>query len=301
MTVLCGSGNEPIKPIPSTIETDKKKVLLGKKLFNDPILSKDGTIACSSCHILQDGGDDNMKFSFGIGGKEGAINSPTIYNSVFNFRQFWDGRAKDLKDQVHGPVENPVEMGSQMHSAVESIRKEQSYIKLFEDLYPDGVTPENIADAIAEFEKSLITPDSPFDKYLKGDENALNPQAKRGYGLFKSKGCVTCHHGINVGGNLYNKFGIFKESNSTNLGRYLVTKREEDRFVFRVPPLRNADLTAPYMHDGRATTLREAVVIMTQYQLGRHMEPEEIDDIVKFLKSLTGQIPQIEENRPYED
>jgi cytochrome c peroxidase len=301
MTVLCGSGNEPIKPIPSTIETDKKKVLLGKKLFNDPILSKDGTIACSSCHILQDGGDDNMKFSFGIGGKEGAINSPTIYNSVFNFRQFWDGRAKDLKDQVHGPVENPVEMGNQMHSAVEAIRKEQSYLKLFEDLYPDGVTPENIADAIAEFEKSLITPDSPFDKYLKGDENALSPQAKRGYWLFKSKGCVTCHHGINIGGNLYNKFGIFKESNSTNLGRYIVTKREEDRFVFRVPPLRNADLTAPYMHDGRATTLREAVVIMTQYQLGRHMEPEEIDDIVKFLKSLTGQIPQIEENRPYED
>ncbi len=283
----------PIKPIPNEIKVDPKKVQLGKKLFFDPILSKDGTISCATCHDLQNGGDDGLKFSFGIRGQEGNINSPTVYNAVFNFRQFWDGRAKSLKDQVRGPMENPVEMGHSMAEAVKVLKKSDTYRKDFNTIYLSGITEDNIADAIAEFEKVLITPDAPFDKYLKGDKNAISQQAKEGYRLFESKGCILCHHGVNVGGNFYNKFGIFKDAKSTNLGRYNITKREEDKYVFKVPSLRNIALTAPYMHDGRIDTLKGAVELMTKHQLGRYMESGEIDAIVVFLKSLTGEIPII--------
>ncbi len=283
----------PIKPIPNEIKVDPKKVQLGKKLFFDPILSKDGTISCATCHDLQNGGDDGLKFSFGIRGQEGNINSPTVYNAVFNFRQFWDGRAKSLKDQVRGPMENPVEMGHSMAEAVKVLKKSDTYRKDFNTIYLSGITEDNIADAIAEFEKVLITPDAPFDKYLKGDKNAISQQAKEGYRLFESKGCILCHHGVNIGGNFYNKFGIFKDANSTNLGRYNITKREEDKYVFKVPSLRNIALTAPYMHDGRIDTLKGAVELMTKHQLGRYMESGEIDAIVVFLKSLTGEIPII--------
>ncbi len=283
----------PIKPIPNEIKVDPKKVQLGKKLFFDPILSKDGTISCATCHDLQNGGDDGLKFSFGIRGQEGNINSPTVYNAVFNFRQFWDGRAKSLKDQVRGPMENPVEMGHSMAEAVKVLKKSDTYRKDFNTIYLSGITEDNIADAIAEFEKVLITPDAPFDKYLKGDKNAISQQAKEGYRLFESKGCILCHHGVNIGGNFYNKFGIFKDAKSTNLGRYNITKREEDKYVFKVPSLRNIALTAPYMHDGRIDTLKGAVELMTKHQLGRYMESGEIDAIVVFLKSLTGEIPII--------
>ena len=282
-----------IKPIPDTLKTDMKKVQLGKKLFFDPALSRDGTISCASCHDLQNGGDDGLKFSFGIGGQQGNINSPTVYNAVFNFRQFWDGRAKDLKEQVFGPIENPVEMGHNMDLMVATLQKNKMYLNAFNDIYSDGITSENVADAIAEFETVLVTPDSPFDKYLKGDENAISRKAKEGYRLFTSKGCVLCHNGVNIGGNFYNKFGIYKKVRSSNLGRYNVTKREDDKYVFKVPSLRNIALTAPYMHDGREETLKGAVEFMTEHQLGRHMDDGEIDAIVVFLKSLTGEIPEI--------
>ena len=290
-TAILFSG--PIKPIPNEVKVDKKKVQLGKKLFFDPILSRDGTISCATCHDLQNGGDDGLKFSFGIGGKEGNINSPTVYNAVFNFRQFWDGRAKNLKEQVIGPIENPVEMGHSMEGAVETLKQSKIYSSDFINVYSDGITQENIADAIAEFEKTLITPDSPFDRYLKGDEEAISQKAKEGYRLFESKGCVLCHHGVNIGGNFYNKFGIYEDVNSSNLGRYNITKREEDKYVFKVPSLRNIALTSPYMHDGRINTLKSAVEFMTRHQLGRHMEEGETDAIVEFLKSLTGEIPVI--------
>lgn len=296
ISMICLSStlfSAPIKPIPNEIKVDNKKVQLGKKLFFDPLLSKDGTISCASCHDLQNGGDDGLKFSFGIGGQEGSINSPTVYNAVFNFRQFWDGRAKDLKEQVSGPIENPVEMGHSMDMAVKVLKKSSIYIKEFDNLYLDGITPNNIADAIAEFEKALITPNSPFDRYLKGDKEAISQQAKKGYRLFESKGCIFCHHGVNVGGNFYNKFGIYEDVNSIHLGRYNITKREEDKHVFKVPSLRNIALTAPYMHDGRVDTLEKAVDIMTKYQLGRYMEAGDREAIVAFLKSLTGEIPAI--------
>jgi len=285
--------SDPIKPIPNEVKVDAKKVQLGKKLFFDPILSKDGTISCATCHDLQNGGDDGLKFSFGIGGQEGNINSPTVYNAVFNFRQFWDGRAKDLKEQAIGPIENPVEMGHTMVDAVKILNQSKTYRENFNDVYPNGITKDNIADAIAEFEKMLITPDSPFDRYLKGDEEAISKKVKEGYLLFESKGCILCHHGVNVGGNFYNKFGIYKDADSRHLGRYNITKREEDKYVFKVPSLRNIALTAPYMHDGRISTLKEAVELMTKYQLGRHMEQGDTEAIVAFLKSLTGELPAI--------
>ena len=282
-----------IKPIPTEIDADAKKVQLGKKLFFDPRLSRDGTIACVNCHDLQNGGDDGLPVSIGIDGKKGIINAPTVYNTVFNFRQFWDGHAKDLKEQVRGPIENPVEMGFNMGKAAAVLKSIPFYRKAFKKVYLSGITEETIADAIAEFEKALITPNAPFDRYLKGDKNAIGPKAKEGYRLFESKGCILCHNGVNIGGNFYNKFGIFKEINSTNLGRYNITKREEDKYVFKVPSLRNVELTSPYMHDGRAQTLSEAVDIMSEHQLGRYMTHEEIEYIVSFLKSLTGEIPEI--------
>jgi len=289
-TILLGDA---IKPIPHDIKVDARKVQLGKKLFFDSILSRDGTISCATCHDLQNGGDDGMKFSRGINGQIGNINSPTVYNAVFNFRQFWDGRAKDLKEQVFGPIENPVEMGHSMDLTVKVLKKSSAYIKAFNAIYPDGITHNNVADAIAEFEKALITPDSPFDRYLRGDKEAISQKAKEGYQLFESKGCIVCHHGVNIGGNFYNKFGIYKDANSSNLGRYNITKYEEDKYVFKVPSLRNIALTSPYMHDGRMNTLKDAVEFMTEHQLGRYMGPGETDAIVVFLKSLTGEVPAI--------
>ncbi len=282
-----------IKPIPDSIEVDAEKVQLGKKLFSDPILSKDGTISCATCHDLQNGGDDNLKFSFGIKGQEGNINAPTVYNSVFNLSQFWDGRAKDLKEQAKAPIANPVEMGYSLQGAMQALKKSNGYSEEFEKVYSDGITQENIVDAIAEFEKALITPNAPFDRYLKGDKEAVDPKVKKGYQIFVSKGCIICHHGINIGGNLYNKFGIFQDANSSSLGRYNVTKREEDKYLFKVPSLRNIAKTAPYMHDGRTKTLKKAVSLMSQYQLGREIKPEEIDMIVIFLESLSAPIPAI--------
>ena len=280
-----------IKPIPQSMKVDKEKAALGKMLFFDPILSKDGTVSCTTCHDLQNGGDDGLKFSFGIEGKQGDINAPTVYNAVFNFRQFWDGRAKDLKEQALGPITNPVEMDQDLNVLVKKLKQHTVYRKKFAQLYPDGVTADNIADAIATYEKTLITPNSPFDRYLGGDENAISNQAKEGYRLFKFKGCIVCHNGMNIGGNLYNKFGIFNDANSSSLGRYNVTKRESDKYVFKVPSLRNVALTAPYMHDGRFKTLHDAIVFMSQYQLGRYMEKDEIDAIEAFLNTLTGEIP----------
>lgn len=281
----------PIKPLPQSMEVNLPKAALGERLFSDPKLSKDDTVSCATCHDLKHGGDDGREFSVGIGGKRGSINAPTVYNAVFNFRQFWDGRAKDLKAQAYGPIENPVEMGYSIEGVVEKLKKIPAYSKAFFHIYAEGITGENIVDAIAEYEKTLITPNAPFDRYLRGEKDAIDRVAKEGYGLFKSKGCILCHNGINVGGNFYNKFGIFKDANSSSLGRYALTQREEDRFVFKVPSLRNVALTAPYMHDGRTPSLQGAIEVMSEHQLGRCITHEEVEKIVAFLRSLTGEIP----------
>ncbi len=285
------SNSEPITPIPQTIKVDKQKAELGKELFFDTILSADNTISCASCHNLQNGGDDGLKFSFGIDGQEGDINSPTVLNAVYNFRQFWNGGAEDLAHQAMGPIENPVEMGNSFKQLILTLNK-TAYKNKFNNIYSDGVTKENIVDAIAEFEKTLITPNAPFDKYLRGDDSAISQDQKDGYELFKSKGCIACHHGINVGGNLYNKFGVMEDVDSKRLGRYEVTKREEDKYYFKVPSLRNIQNTAPYLHDGRYEKLEDVVIFMTRFQLGKTISEEEIDKIVNFLNSLSGEIPR---------
>lgn len=281
---------EAITPLPLNPEYDISKAALGKELFFDPLLSKDGTVSCASCHDLQNGGDDGLKVSVGINGNLGNINAPTVYNAANNFRQFWDGRAKDLAEQAMGPIENPVEMGNSFENLIETLRK-TPYDKTFDTLYGDGITKANIVDAIAEFEKALITPNAPFDRYLRGDEEALTPDQHEGYALFKSKGCISCHHGVNVGGNLYNKFGVVEDTNSTHLGRYNVTKRERDKYFFKVPTLRNIEHTAPYFHDGSAKTLEDAVKVMASYQLGRYLSEDELNKIVAFLHTLSGEIP----------
>ena len=285
------NANE-ITPIPQQItDVNPKKVKLGKKLFFDPILSKNNTVACVNCHILSDGGDDNREFSIGINGKIGNINSPTVLNARYNFVQFWDGRAKNLQDQASGPIENPIEMGNTFPNLIKTL-KNSPYKKEFDSIYKDGITKENITDAIAEYEKTLITPNAPFDKYLRGDKNAITKMQKEGYELFKSKGCISCHNGINIGGNLYAKFGVFKQAKSKSLGRYDITKNPLDKYFFKVPTLRNIALTSPYLHDGRYKSLNNVVKFMIEYQLGRKAKRDDIDKIAAFLLSLTGNIPK---------
>lgn len=232
-----------------------------------------------------------MVFAVGIDGKVGDINTPTVLNAVFNFRQFWDGRAKTLHDQALGPIENPIEMGSDFKVLVNKLNNTE-YKALFDEIFKDGITRKNIVNSIAEFEKTLITPNSPFDKYLKGDVNAITKEQKEGYELFKNKGCIACHNGVNVGGNLYSKFGVMQDALSGNFGRYNVTKKEKDKYYFKVPTLRNIEHTAPYFHDGRTYSLHDAVKMMALYQIGRPISDEQINKIVSFLNSLSGEFPK---------
>lgn len=286
-------SKEPITPIPLEIEFDKEKANLGKELFFDPILSKDNTISCHSCHILEQGGDDNLQFSFGVDGKVGNMNSPTVFNSTFNFVQFWDGRAKNLQEQAQGPITNEVEMAHTFEEIIKILNNTE-YKEKFRKIYKDGVTKNNITDSLAQFQKTLITPNSPFDKYLRGDKNAISKEQKQGYELFKNQGCIACHHGVNVGGNLYAKFGLISKLQSDSKGRYEVTKNELDKYYFKVPTLRNIELTSPYLHDGRIEELEDIVKFMAHYQLGKSLSEEEVKKIVLFLKSLTGDLKYYE-------
>ncbi|WP_202267667.1 cytochrome-c peroxidase [Aliarcobacter lanthieri] len=285
-------SNEPIKPIPLEINLDINKVNLGKELFFDTSLSRTNTISCHSCHNLEQGGVDNLQFSIGVDGKIGNINTPTIFNSTFNFVQFWNGRAKNLKEQVHGPITNPVEMDISFEELIEKIRTTK-YENKFKEIYQDGITKDNISDAIAEYEKSLITPNSPFDKYLRGDKNAISNKAKNGYKLFKEQGCIACHHGVNVGGNLYSKFGTLIDIESNSKGRFEVTNNEIDKYYFKVPTLRNIELTFPYLHNGSIDNLEDTVKFMANYQLGQSLTQDEINNIVAFLRSLTGELYEV--------
>lgn len=289
-------SSEPIKPIPAAPQFDSRKVALGELLYNDTRLSSDDTISCASCHILANGGDDDRARSVGVKGGVGGVNSPTTFNSGLNFKQFWDGRADTLEDQAGGPVENPVEMGARWDDVLVKLNKDQGLVAQFKALYPDGVQVANVKDAIATFERTLVTPNSPFDKYLLGDQGAITEEAKAGYALFKSVGCTACHSGVNVGGQMFQKFGLvgdyFKDRGAiteSDYGRFNVTKKEEDRFFFRVAPLRNVAETAPYFHDASAKTLEEAVSVMGKYQLGRQLSSDEVSKIVAFLKTLTGE------------
>jgi cytochrome c peroxidase len=291
--------SSPIPPIPAKLELDARKVALGRRLFHDAALSRDGTIACASCHDIRAGGDDGRRVSIGVGGAEGRVNAPTVLNSAFNFRQFWDGRARTLEDQVDGPIQHPAEMGMEWGAVLAYLAGEPEYVRRFAELYDGPPTQERVKDAIATFERSLVTPGCAFDRYLLGDAQALSDEARAGYELFLSLGCVSCHQGVNTGGNMFQPLGKMEDFfaargtgvEHADLGRFNVTGDERDRFTFKVPSLRNVELTAPYFHDGSVATLEEAVQLMARYQLGEDLGAEEVSRIVAFLRSLTGNLP----------
>ena len=294
-------ANEPVQVIPDSIPVDPAKVELGRMLYNDVRLSVDISISCASCHDLSKGGTDNKPFSEGVGGQFGGINAPTVFNAAFNFVQFWDGRAADLAAQAAGPPTNPIEMAHKNWRDIETIlAADKAFTEAFTAVYPDGVTEANICNAIAEYEKTLITPNSPFDRYLKGDKEAMTAEQIQGYQLFKENSCATCHAGVNLGGLTYEFMGTHEDyfaARGTELTEedYGRGKQEEDPFFdhrFKTPGLRNVALTAPYFHDATQATLHEAVNAMAKYQTDYHLTEEETQMIVDYLNALTGDIPE---------
>lgn len=289
-------ANEPIQPIEPAVVKNPKMVDLGKKLFFDPRLSRSGFISCNSCHNLATGGADNLVTSVGDYWQQGPINSPTVLNAAGQVAQFWDGRAKTLAEQAGGPIENPAEMGFTHDLAVDVIASIPGYAPLFKDTFGDEkVDIKRITDAIAAFEETLVTPNSRFDKWLKGDKKALTETEVAGYELFKASGCTLCHNGPLAGGASFWKMGLVKPYKTTNTstGVYAISKKDQDRMSFKVPTLRNVELTYPYFHDGAAKTLEEATIIMGDVQLGRRFTDDEVKKLVAFQKSLTGDQPQI--------
>lgn len=287
---------QALLPLQQVDNIDPAKVLLGEKLFFDVRLSGDDTISCASCHNIFDGGADGLETAIGINGIKGPINTPTVFNSVFNISQFWNGRAATLEEQAAGPVHNPSEMGSNWLDVITKLSRDRDLKSQFKASYEDGVTGENIVNALAMFERTLVTYNAPFDQYLRGDSNAISDAAKRGYELFEAYGCTSCHQGANVGGNMYQSMGImadyFKErgnENAADQGRYDVTGHERDRYVFKVPSLRMVIYTAPYFHDGSVKTLEDAVNAMAKYQLGQDLPKQDLLLIIEFLKSLAGE------------
>lgn len=289
--------SEPILPVRIPRDLDQGKVELGELLFNDSGLSKDGSIACVSCHDLATGGTDRLATSRGIGGSVLARNAPTVFNSGLNFRQFWDGRAATLEEQIEASLRNPTGMAAEWPEVLARLRGDSDYAAAFERVYDDGVQAANVKDAIATFQRSLATPGARFDRFLLGEDDAITDEEKAGYELFKSFGCVACHQGVNVGGNMFQKIGVFKDYTSRGEaagdhddGRFHVTGRESDRRVFKVPSFRNVAITAPYFHDGSVKKLQQAVALMASYQLGRDLSADEIQKVVAFLRTLTGNL-----------
>ena len=289
---------EPVRPIDTEVKYDEAKAAIGYALFHDTRLSVDNTVSCATCHALETAGVDNHQYSHGVDDQLGGVNAPTVYNAVYNFVQFWDGRAKTLADQAAGPPLNPVEMASPSFDAIiAKLEADKPFAKAFKAVYPDGITEANITNAIEEFERTLITPDSRFDKWLRGDDSAITADELAGYELFKTYDCATCHVGPNLGGQSYELMGLRRhyfadrgmELTNEDNGRYKETQQERDRHRFKVPGLRNVEHTWPYYHDGTRHTLEEAVRDMAIYQSGVELSDTEIDQIASFLKTLTGE------------
>jgi cytochrome c peroxidase len=294
MVATAAAASEPIQPIRPVQSVNLAQVELGKKLYFDPRLSRSGFISCNSCHNLSMGGTDNLKTSIGHNWQEGPINAPTVLNSSLNVAQFWDGRARDLKEQAGGPIENPKEMAFSHTLTIHVLQSIPEYAIEFKQVFGvDEITIDEVTEAIAEFEKTLVTPNSRFDRWLLGEQEAITAQELAGYELFKTSGCAACHNGEAVGGTSFQKMGIVEPYQTSNPveGRIAVTGKDADRFTFKVPTLRNVELTYPYFHDGEAETLTEAVDIMGRLQLGRKYTPDENHQIVAFLKTLTGEQP----------
>ncbi|BAL93720.1 cytochrome-c peroxidase [Rubrivivax gelatinosus] len=287
-------SQEPIQPIVPPQQVNLGMVELGKKLYFDPRLSKSGFISCNSCHNLSMGGTDNIPTSIGDRWQQGPINAPTVLNSSLNVAQFWDGRAADLKAQAGGPIANPGEMAFTHTLALGVLESIPAYQREFKQVFgKDKIDIDQVTTAIAEFEKTLVTPNSRFDQWLLGKKDALSADEQAGYKLFKESGCVGCHNGPAVGGNSFQKMGVVApyQASSPAQGRVAVTGKDADRFNFKVPTLRNVEMTYPYFHDGAANTLTEAVDVMGRLQLGKKFTPDENAKIVSFLKTLTGDQP----------
>ncbi|WP_127475780.1 cytochrome-c peroxidase [Sulfurivermis fontis] len=294
-SVAAQAAGEPIEPIRPVQQINLAQVELGKKLYFDPRLSKSGFISCNSCHNLSMGGTDNLKTSIGHNWQRGPINAPTVLNSSMNLAQFWDGRAADLKEQAGGPIANPGEMAFTHTLAIDVLQSIPQYVVEFKQVFgKDKIDIDMVTTAIAEFEKTLVTPNSRFDQWLLGDKDALTAKELAGYKLFKDSGCVACHNGPAVGGNSFQKMGLVEpyKAKSPAEGLSAVTGKDADRFKFKVPTLRNVELTYPYFHDGEAETLTEAVDVMGRLQLGKKFTKQENEQIVAFLKTLTGDQPQ---------
>ena len=296
-------------PAPADNPTTAEKVELGKMLYFDPRLSSNGTVSCFSCHNVMEGGDDHRPTSIGIHGQAGGRNAPTVWNAAFLSAQFWDGRAATLEDQAKGPPANPIEMGmANLDATIDRIRKIPGYKPYFDEAFGvgDSVTIDNAARAIAAYERTLITPNSPYDRYVKGDKTALTEQQVRGMETFANTGCIACHSGANfagpalpVGQGFFQKFPLFTDNDFVakyklmdDIGRMQVTKESADKNLWRVQTLRNLVYTAPYMHNGSVKSLDEAVRVMAKSQLNRELEQQQIEDIVAFLQGLTGEFPE---------
>ncbi|MBI4995316.1 MAG: cytochrome-c peroxidase [Rhodocyclales bacterium] len=298
--VVAHSG-DALAALPPVPRLPAAKVALGRALFKDVRLSRDDSIACASCHDLAGFGHDSRRVSVGVGGAEGSVNAPTVFNASLNFVQFWDGRAGSLEEQAAGPVHNPLEMASDWATVIGKLQADAAFGDEFRRAYPDGITAANLADAIATFERTLLTENSPFDRYLRGDQQAIDERARLGLRRFRDLGCASCHQGVNVGGNMFQRFGVMgdyfgdrarqRPAVAADLGRFNVTGQEVDRHVFKVPSLRNVAETAPYFHDGSVASLAEAVAIMGRYQLGRELSRDEVDTLLAFLKTLSGMPP----------
>jgi cytochrome c peroxidase len=291
---------QPLQPLPPPPGERRPWAALGAKLFADPTLSADGAVSCVVCHPLDRAGADGLAHSRGAKGKETALNTPTIYNASYNFRFNWNGAFATLEDEFDAPVTKT--LGTTWDAIVDKLRKNPAMAGPFAAAYSDGVTAANVKDAFARYIDTLVTPNSRFDQFLRGDADALSSDERRGYETFKDLGCVSCHQGVNIGGNLFQRFGVmrdyFKERTENGgpaptpaeMGRFDITKAPADRHVFRVPSLRNVALTPPYFHDGSAATLEQAVTVMGRVQLGRSLTGEQVGSIVAFLKTLSGQM-----------
>jgi cytochrome c peroxidase len=298
-------------PIPANNPQSDAKVLLGKTLYFDPRFSEHGTLSCNSCHNIMAAGDDNRPNSIGMHDARGERSAPSVWNAAFYSTQFWDGRAATLEDQAKGPVQNPIEMGmSNLDEAMSRLSRIPGYKPMFQAAFPDDdnpVTADNAAKAVAAFERTLITPDSPYDRYVKGDKSALTEQQIRGMDAFAENGCTACHSGPNFSGpalamgtGFFMKFPIFPGSDYDkqyrlldDLGRYQATKDDQDKHMWRVPTLRNVALTAPYFHNGSVPTLDKAVRVMAKTQLNKEISDSQVADIVAFLNGLSGKFPEI--------
>ncbi len=284
-------AREPIAPLPTSADYDPAKAAIGKLLFSDPILSIDRSIACISCHNIYSGGADSRAVSLGVNGGKGNVQSPTVLNARYNFRQFWNGRAETLLDQASGPIHNPAEMGMNTAEVEKRINASKKYQALFAD---KPVTFTMVLEAIVEFEKALVTPNSKFDRYLRG-ELQLNEHEEAGYQTFKQLGCITCHNGINIGGNSFQQMGtiIPYTYDESYPDRYSQTKKEYHKNVFKVPTLRNIALSSPYFHDASAATLADAIKTMSYHNLGYTVTDQQLYALIAFLHTLTGEKPAI--------